>query len=530
MRLLPAVAALVFAVAAPVSPAQHFTPAHKLQFAERVIENFYVDTVNANKLVEEGIIAMLKTLDPHSQYSTPEETRELNEPLKGNFSGIGIQFNMSTDTVYVIQTVAGGPSERVGIISGDKIIAADDTVIAGKKMRNTEVMKYLRGPKGSEVKLTVVRRGEAEPLEFKVTRDDIPIYSVDASYMAAPGVGYIRISRFAESTPREVRTAMKKLKKRGMKNIIIDLVDNGGGYLNAATSLAEMFLNKDDLIVYTKGLTAQPYYYRSTSNPVMKDGRLVVMVNQNSASASEIFAGAIQDHDRGVVVGCRTYGKGLVQRPFPMPDGSMIRLTVSRYYTPAGRCIQRPYTSGDREEYDREMLDRYNHGEFLSADSIHNNGKLFYTLKKGRATYDGGGITPDRFVPIDTTDYSNYYRDVVAKGVFNKFVLDYVDRNRAALKAKYPSEDAFVGQFKATDEMLAQMAQMAEAEGVKFDEAQQKKSRAAMLNALKAVIGRDLFDSGTYYRVANQRSPMFSEALSLILSDDYNKLLDSPSK
>lgn len=525
-RLILPLIALAALASAPLC-AQHFTPVQKLQFAEKIIENFYVDTVNSNHLVEEAIVAMLKTLDPHSAYSNPEETRELNEPLQGNFSGIGVQFNMATDTVYVIQTVSGGPSERVGILAGDRIIAANDTVLAGRKMRNTEVMKHLRGPKGSQVKLTVLRKGTPEPIEFMVTRADIPIYSVDASYMAAPGIGYIRISRFAESTPDEVAEAMAKLKKQGMTDLIIDLEDNGGGYMSAATDLAEMFLNKGDLLVFTKGLNTKPAYFRSQRNGKMGKGRVVVMVNQYSASASEILSGAIQDHDRGLIVGRRTFAKGLVQRPFPMPDGSMIRLTVSRYYTPSGRCIQKPYTAGDGDSYSRDILNRYNSGELSNADSIHNDTKeIFHTLRNHRPVYSGGGITPDLFVPVDTTGYSDYYRDIMAKGAIIKYAMKYIDDNRGRILSKYPTADDFIKKFTVTPELVEGVVALAETDGVKRNDEQLAISRKPIETALKALIGRDLYDDSIYYRIFNEINPVYREALRLISDQkEYNRLL-----
>lgn len=507
--------------------AQHFTPARKLQFAEHIIENYYVDTVNASKVVEDAITAMLKDLDPHSVYTNAEETRELTEPLQGNFSGIGIQFNMATDTVYVIQTVAGGPSEKAGILAGDRIIAANDTVLAGKKMRNSEVMKHLRGPKGSEVKLTVVRRGTPGPIDFLVVRDNIPINSVDAFYMAALHTGYVRISRFGESTAKEVADAIAALRRQGMKDLIIDLEDNGGGYLDAARQLGEMFLAKNDLIVYTKGNNMPAQYLRSERGPLMKDGRIAVIVNQYSASASEILSGALQDHDRGLIVGRRTFGKGLVQRPFPMPDGSMIRLTVSRYYTPSGRCIQKPYSSGDRKDYDRDILDRYENGELFSTDSIHQDGERYYTLKNHRTVYGGGGITPDLFVPVDTNFYSTYYRDIVAKGVLNKFVLGYVDANRKAVKRQYPALDDFISRFDVGPAMIDALVEKATADSIRYDEGGMAKSRETMRTIIKALIARDIYDDqSAYYRIANPMNPSYRQALDLITDERrYNSLL-----
>lgn len=518
------------AVAATAS-AQHFTPLHKLQFTERIIENFYVDTINSGKLVEAGIEAMLKTLDPHSAYSTPEETKALNEPLQGNFSGIGIQFNMSTDTVYVIQTVAGGPSERVGIQAGDRIIAANDTVIAGRKLTNTQITSHLRGPKGSEVMLTVLRKGVDKLLSFRVTRDDIPIYSVDAAYMATPEVGYVRISRFAGTTAEEFEKALKKLRKKGMKHLIIDLEDNTGGYMNSATDVAQLLLKHKDLIVYQKGNALPAQYFRSEGSPIMKDGRIVVMVNQNSASASEILSGAIQDQDRGLIVGRRTFGKGLVQRPFPMPDGSMIRLTVARYYTPAGRSIQKPYTAGDSDEYYKDIYNRYRHGELSSADSIHQSGELFHTLRHHRPIYGGGGITPDLFVPVDTSTYSDYYRDLVAKGIINKYVLNLIDRDRKLLLKKYPTEDSFVSGFDVTPAMLGDIVAMGEADSIPHVEKDWQRSLPAVRLIVKGLISRDLYENASYFRVANPLNTTYQRALELITDERrYDSLLNPEGK
>ncbi len=341
--------------------------ANKIAQAEKIIEQCYVDTVDTDQLAQEAIKAMLATLDPHSTYSDPEETKELTTPLDGNFSGIGIQFNMLNDTLYVIQTTSGGPSEKVGILPGDRLIQADDSIISGVKRPNSSVIKILRGPKGTPVNLKILRKGVAQPIDFLVVRDDIPVYSIDAAYMADPTTGYIRLSRFSESTPKEISEAMAKLRKQGMKNLVLDLQDNGGGLLGSAIDLGARFLNRNDLVVYTKSPTMGEHYYATDRDGEFRDGRVVVLVNQYSASASEITAGAIQDHDRGVIVGRRTFGKGLVQRPFPFPDGSMIRLTVSKYHTPSGRCIQKPYKRGNSDEYRKDILHRYEAGEFSSA-------------------------------------------------------------------------------------------------------------------------------------------------------------------
>lgn len=528
MRIL-SVAIMVLGMVMPLL-SQNFvlTPDRKLRYAEGIIENFYVDTVDADNLVEEAIKAMLKTLDPHSQYSSPAETKELTEPLEGNFSGIGIQFNMMNDTLFVIETISGGPSERVGLRAGDRIVSANDTVIAGVKMKNSDIMKRLRGPKGSVVAVKVLRRGEPELIEFRITRDNIPIYSVDAAYMADKETGYIRISRFAKDTPKEVADALSRLKKQGMKNIILDVQDNGGGYMNAAIEMVNNFLSKGDLIVYTDGPRMEPYYFHAEGDGAYKQNRIVVMVNQYSASASEILAGAIQDNDRGLVVGRRTFGKGLVQRPFPFPDGSMIRLTVSRYHTPSGRCIQKPYEAGDDESYRQDMLNRYKSGEFSSADSIHFPDSLRYTtLRNRRTVYGGGGIMPDRFVPVDTTFYSEYYRDLVAKGVLNQYCIDYVDRNRAVLLSQYPDETAFVDSFAVGDDMMQGLIDRGEKDGVKYNEEQYATSREYLRTVVKGLLARDLFEMGSYYRVVNKTNPVYNEALRIITDEKaYDSLLN----
>lgn len=504
------------------------TPDRKLLMAEQVIERFYVDSVDAGNMVQDAIVAMLKTLDPHSSYSDPEETRELTTPLEGNFSGIGVQFNMLNDTLFVIQTTSGGPSEKVGILPGDRIVQAGDSVIAGRKLPNSRIIKILRGPKGSEVDLKVLRRGEAQPIVFHVVRDDIPVYSVDAAYMADPTTGYIRVSRFGEETDKEFEAALEKLRKQGMQNLIVDLEDNGGGYLQAAHQLASHFLDKGDMVVYTDAPKMGRTVYAVEKPGNFNKGRLVIMANQYSASASEILSGAVQDNDRGLIVGRRTFGKGLVQRPFPFPDGSMIRLTVSRYYTPSGRSIQKPYAPGDEESYRKDMLHRYEAGEFSSADSIHLPDSLrFETLHNHRPVYGGGGIMPDLFVPIDTTAFTPYYRDLVAKGILNRFCITYVDRNRSQLNREYPDVDAFIAKFSVDSAMIDDIVKLGVADSVKLDSAQLERSRPMIETIVKGIIARDLFDTSAYFRVVNpQLSPVYREALGLINDERrYNRLL-----
>ena len=507
------------------------TENNKLRLAEAAIMQLYVDTVNESKLVETAIEAMLESLDPHSQYSNAQETKELNEPLAGNFSGVGITFNMNNDTLYVIQTVSGGPSERVGILAGDRIIEVNDTVIAGVKMKNTDIMKRLRGPKGTKVDVKVLRynRGLTDTIDFRITRADIPIYSVDAAYMVDENTGYIRLNRFAADTADEVIKSLKDLKKKGMDRLILDLTDNGGGYLNAAVDILGEFLNPGQMTVYTEGLNSPRYdnlASPSGAKPLYNDGRLVVMANQYSASASEITAGAIQDWDRGLVVGRRTFGKGLVQRPIPLPDGSMIRLTVAHYYTPTGRDIQKPYEKGNAKAYRSDILDRFNSGELMHADSIHYADSLkVNTLRLNRPIYGGGGIYPDKFVPLDTTEYTNYYRNVTAKGLINSFVINYVDQNRKEIKKEYKNDDDFTKNFQVTSQMLQQLYDLATKEGIEFNEEEANTSAPLFSMIIKGLIGRDVFDNSTYYKVYNTHDPIFKEAYRLINSQEYDYLL-----
>lgn len=529
-RTLIAIAAVVAAIAAfavKKSPFddRSFTPDQKLRYAEALIDRFYVDEVDADTLVTEAIIAMLKTLDPHSAYSSPKETEELNQPLEGKFSGIGVQFSIVRDTVTVVQTTTGGPSEKVGVMAGDRIIYVNDSIFTHPKMVNSEVLKTLRGPKGSRVNLKIKRAGVPELIEFRITRDDIPIYSVDATYMADPTTGYIRVTRFAEDTPNEVARAIDRLKAQGMRNLILDLQDNTGGYLGAAQGVASLFLNEGDPIVTTRG-RAQPSVTLDADNSNKGIDRLVILVNQYSASASEIVSGAVQDHDRGVIVGRRTFGKGLVQRPFPFPDGSMVRLTTARYYTPSGRSIQKAYQKGHTEEYQLDMLSRYKSGELWSADSIKfDPNEKYQTLRNKRTVYGGGGIMPDHFVPADTSYYTPYYRDLMAKSVINTYITDYLDGHRKDLLKKYPTEDAFSESFSAAS-MIDGLTEAGEKAGVKKNEKQLATSRPILEAILKGLLERDLYDNGSYMRAINPLSPEFRAALGIITdADQYRRLL-----
>ncbi|MDR3267107.1 MAG: S41 family peptidase [Tannerella sp.] len=502
--------------------------ARKLSLALYAITNLYVDKVDEGKSVEDAIVGMLNKLDPHSEYSDAEETKRLTEPLESNFDGIGIQFNMLKDTLYVVQVISGGPSEKVGLLAGDRIIFVEDTLIAGVSMKNTDIQKLLRGPKGTEVHVKVKRNNKTELLGFKITRGNIPITSLDAAYMVDRTTGYIRLSRFAMSSIDEFNQAMTTLKRQGMQNLILDLQNNGGGYLHVANYLADEFLDKDKLIVYTQGNKQPRENLFATEKGNFEKGRLIVMVDQFSASASEIVSGAIQDWDRGIILGRRTFGKGLVQKPIPMPDGSMIRLTVARYYTPSGRNIQKPYTSGDSKEYDRDLIERYNRGELMSADSTHFPDSLkFNTLVSKRIVYGGGGIMPDVFIPLDTALYTDYHRKVINTGLINQVAINYLDRNRSTLNKRYSNINVFKKNFEVPDEAMQNLQNLATEEKIEFDGEQYNKSESLMKLQIKALIARDLFDMNEYYQIINDENASLKEALRIINNPVvYNKILE----
>lgn len=494
------------------------SPLRKLQIAELAISNLYVDNVDEGKLVEDAIRGMLEKLDPHSSYSTPKEVKALNEPLSGSFEGIGVQFNIVEDTLLVIQPVTGGPSEKVGIVAGDRIVSVNDTAIAGVKMSKEDIMRRLRGPKGTKVMLGIVRRGIKDTLSFKVVRDKIPVKSIDAVYMIRPEVGYVRIGNFGATTHDEFCEALEKLTKQGMRNLILDLQGNGGGYLQAAVNIANEFLQKGDLIVYTEGRRMQRNEYKAKGNGKFLDGKIVVLIDEYSASAAEIVTGAIQDQDRGMVVGRRSFGKGLVQRPIDLPDGSMIRLTVSHYYTPAGRCIQKPYTKGDSKDYAMDVMNRLKHGELMSADSIHFADSLkCYTLREHRPVYGGGGIMPDYFVPLDTLAYTKFHRELSAKSYIINANLKYVDANRKALRKRWTSFDEFRRDFVFPKEEIDKMiADAAKDKIVPKDNAELEKTLPKLSMQLKALVARDLWDMSEYFAIINEESEIVRKAVEII--------------
>lgn len=509
---------------------RNLTPEQRISLTAEIIDNYYVEGVDMDSIADQAIIAMLAALDPHSKFSTAEETRELNQPLEGKFFGIGIQFNLLEDTIYIIQTTPGGPCARAGVLPGDRIISANDTLLAGQHFTNSDVIRRLRGPKDSKVTIEVKREGFDELLPFDLTRAEIPLYSVDASYMVDKNVGYISISRFAETTDKEVCQAADSLLNCGMKHLIIDLSSNGGGYLQAAVDLANEFLCKGDPIVFTRGQHSPERHYTATSNgSLRKIERLVVIVDQYSASAAEIFAGAVQDNDRGVVVGRRTFGKGLVQRPFPFPDGSMIRLTTARYYTPSGRCIQKPYVKGQGEEYQLDLLNRFNSGELWCADSIHlDTTETFYTLRNHRPVYGGGGIMPDVFVPVDTARVSPFYRQISAKSIIIKSVFKFIEQNRDQILAQYPNEAAFAQNFIIPDELDQDILNRAAEAEIEFSQEDWDRSKELIHAITLGLLTRDIFTNGIYVRATNPLNPDFIEALSLINdSNRYKHILSN---
>ena len=490
----------------------------KLIISTITINNYYVDSVNTEKLVEDAIRGMIEKLDPHSAYSTAEQTKRLNEPLQGSFDGIGIQFNILDDTLMVIQTVTGGPSEKAGVMAGDRIISVGDTAIAGVKMPQEEIMKRLRGPRGTKAHLGIMRDGIDETIYIDVIRDKIPLNSVDAAFMVTPHTGLIRFSNFAITTHEEVVEAIKKLKDQGMKNLILDVTQNGGGFLQAAAEIASELLPKDDLIVYTQGRAVHPQKFLSRGGNAFQDGKVIILVDEYSASAAEILAGAVQDQDRGLVVGRRTFGKGLVQRPVDLPDGSMIRLTIAKYYTPSGRCIQKPYEKGKQQEYRMDVINRFNHGELTNADSIHFPDSLrFQTLKKGRTVYGGGGIMPDYFVPLDTTKNTSLYRQIVAKRILVDANLRYLAKNRNKLKQKFPTFEDFRRNYKVPDDLIANiLAEAKKALKDKYPKDEEQKTTELLRNMLRALAARDLWDMNEYFAIIYEDDDIVNKAIQLM--------------
>lgn len=489
---------------------------NNLQATWQIINTFYVDTVDKQMISREAIVSMLKKLDPHSVFIPSEDVQASNEQLEGNFEGVGVEFVIMNDTLTVVNAIIDGPSEKVGIISGDRIIAIDGKNIASIGMKNSDVFKLLRGKKGTTVNLTVLRKGQPEPLQFKVTRDKIPINSVDAAFMITPQTGYIKISRFSLTTYDEFMTELKKLKQSKLQNLILDLRGNGGGIMKAALDIADEFLDNGKLMLYTEGNLSPRLDFESQKGGLFEEGRLVILIDESSASASEIVSGAVQDWDRGVIVGRRSFGKGLVQRQFKMHDNSELRLTTARYYTPSGRCIQKHYDE-DISKYRKELGERYSHGELTNQDSIHQRDDLQYkTLKNKRTVYGGGGITPDIFVPLDTTMFTVFYRELISLGVFNRFMMSYIDENRNVLSDKYKTFEQFDSQFTVEASLFTQLLAEAQKSEINMDEEQITISEPLIKMQMEALIARHLWSVNEYYKIINRSVPVIQKALELI--------------
>ncbi|MGD2033428.1 MAG: S41 family peptidase [Bacteroidales bacterium] len=487
----------------------------------KYLNTYYVDSVDNEKLVEDAIKSHLQELDPHSTYISEEDVRKMNEPLKGNFEGVGISFNILKDTLFVITPVPGGPSEKVGIQSGDRIIRVDGKNIAGIGLTNEDVFSLLRGAKGTKVSVSVLRRSVDELIRFTITRDKIPINSLDASYIIKDGIGYIKLNRFSMTTISEFSSASKALIEQGTKDLILDLTGNAGGYLDIAVVLADQFLDDEKLIVYTQGLHSPKREYYASSKGYFEDGRVIILIDEGSASASEIVSGAIQDWDRGIIIGRRSFGKGLVQRQLALPDGSMVRLTSAKYYTPSGRLIQKPYEDGN-EKYGKEIFNRYEHGEFMNRDSIQFPDSLnYHTLVSGRTVFGGGGIMPDIFVPLDTTSYSDYYSSLIRDGILNRFVLEYVDNNRMGMLDNYSDFRFFKENFLVTEKILGELSEFAEKEGLNYDETGFELSKSKIALTVKAYIARDLWSTSEFYQIINQDNNNLSKAVEVL--DNWSK-------
>jgi carboxyl-terminal processing protease len=499
---------------------------YKLGRTLGLIDAWYVDSTDINKLTETTIVEMLRTLDPHSVYISAKDVKEMNEPLNGNFEGIGIQFNLLRDTIIVIEPISGGPSKKVGLLAGDRIIVINGEKVAGIGISTTGVRTRLMGMKGTKVNLSVFRKGEKGILDFTIIRDKIPINSLDAAYMLDKETGYVKLNKFAATTTKEFMNAVDSLRKNNMKNLVLDLRSNGGGYMVAATDIADKFFSDKKLLVYIRGRKNPRQDYMSEGKGTLSDTRIAVLTDEGSASASEILAGAVQDWDRGVIVGRRTFGKGLVQNGFYLTDGSMIRLTIARYYTPTGRLIQSPYNEG-YDKYLENFYKRYTDGELITADSTHFPDSLkFRTLVNKRTVYGGGGIMPDMFIPADTSKYSDYYRGLVRKGVVNSFTLEYSDKNRKKLASEYKTFEDFKKRFSFSPDEIAAFIKKAEDSGVKYNEQQFAISKGEVLNVMKALIASNMWQINEYFRILNEDDVVIQKALQVV-SDKvaYNKIL-----
>ncbi len=510
----------VFSSHAQVSQEQF----EKLQRAVQFIEFAYIEELDGDKIIEDAIRGILSELDPHSVYLSADERRRAEEPLEGSFEGIGIQFNLINDTIVVISAIPGGPSEEVGLLPGDKIIKIDGERAYGSDINNQFVQDNLRGERGSRVDVAIKRVGASELLDFTITRDRIPINSLDAAFMATPEIGYIKLNRFSRTTMREYREASQKLIDQGMKHLILDLNFNSGGYLDVAIDLTDQFLDRDQLIVYTEGHATPRQEFNSTFRGNFKEGKVVVLVNEGSASASEILSGALQDWDRGLIVGRRTFGKGLVQRPFELPDGSAIRLTTAQYHTPTGRSIQKPYDQGS-EEYYQDLSDRLSRGEMVSPENITFPDSLKYNTKiNNRVVYGGGGIMPDFFIPIDTAMVSDFYSRMMRRGILNNFGVEYTNRHREHLQERYPDVDSFIETFTADQALIDELLAYASEHDLEPEEELDEDAKQHIRNQVKALIARNLFDFAAFTQVIMQQNDAFLRAVEIIEDGTFEML------
>ena len=487
---------------------------NKLNYVLYLIKSMYVDTINTDELTEKIIPRVLEELDPHSTYVPKDEVEMANSDLEGSFSGIGVQFNIQNDTVMVVDVIAGGPSEKVGIMPGDRIVEVNDSVFVGKELNNNKVLKTLRGEKDTKVKVGIKRNSSAETLHFTITRGDIPVNSVDIAYAITPKIGYIKVSRFGANTYNEFVTELTKLKKQGCEEFIIDLRYNSGGYLHAAIKMINEFLEKDELIVYTEGRNYPREDAVANGKGMFKNNRICVLINEWSASASEIFAGAIQDQDRGIIIGRRSFGKGLVQQQVPIFDGSEVRITIAHYYTPSGRSIQKPYEGGNFEEYENDIMNRYEHGEFFSQDSIAVGDSIMYFTKNGRVVYGGGGITPDYFVAQDTTGHTAYYTEVQNKGYTYSFAFQYSDKNRKTLK-KFKDYNELCA-YLDEENINLQFYKFVEAKGIDPKIKGQAEAANVINNILKAYICRNILGESAFYPILNSKDETIIKALKVM--------------
>jgi len=489
------------------------------------INNYYVDTLDMPDIVETAIVQTLKELDPHSAYISAKDVERADEPLKGSFEGVGITFQLYKDTILVVSPIPGGPSDKVGIMAGDKILKVDGEIAYGEDITNKWVMDHLRGDKGTKVDVAIYRHGNNDLLDFEITRDKIPINSMDAAFMLDDNTGYIKLNRFSKTSLEEVNDALLELKSQGLKNLVFDLRSNSGGYLGTAMSISDEFLPKDKLIVYTEGIHSPRQELIATENGEFENGKLIVLINEGSASAAEIVTGAVQDWDRGIVIGRRSFGKGLVQRPLQLPDKSVVRLTIARYYTPSGRCIQKPYDGGN-EEYYSDFKHRMEHGELIHPDSINFPDSLKYATHNGRTVYGGGGIMPDIFVPLDSARYNELYSQFIRKGIFNSFVNDYLDKNRADLLKKYSDFDKYNNSFSLSDDDFNNFLNLAKEKDIDIEDPELNPNVDFIKLQIKALMARNLYETSDYFETLFPMDKEIKTALEVINDNKrYNNLI-----